>query len=177
MTENSMRKLRIEKVTLNIGVGKEEEMMKKSKKLMKMITGIEPVSTITQKRIPGWNLRPGLAIGCKLTLRDKKAVEILKRLLESKDNLLSSDKFDNQGNLSFGIAEYIDIPGLKYDPDIKIMGLEVAVTMERPGFRIKRRRIQKKKIPKSHRITKEESIEFMKKEFNLKIEEEQDDNE
>lgn len=172
-----MRKVRIEKITLNIGVGKDEDIMKKGKKLLKMITGIEPISTITTKRIPGWNLRPGLAIGCKLTLREKKATEVLKRLLEAKDFTLSLDNFDDKGNLSFGIAEYIDIPGLKYDPDIKIMGLEVAVTMERPGFRIKRRRIQKKKIPKTHTISKEESVEFMKKEFNLKIEEEQDDNE
>ncbi|MCK4589277.1 MAG: 50S ribosomal protein L5 [Nanoarchaeota archaeon] len=177
MTENSMRKIRIEKVTLNVGVGKDEDKLKKGKKLLKMITGVEAVNTTTQKRIPGWGLRPGLSIGCKITLRHKKAIEILKNLLEAKDNMLSLNNFDDQGNLAFGIAEYIDIPGLKYDPEIKIMGLEVAVTLERPGFRIKRRRIQKKKIPKTHVMAKEESVEFMKKEFNLKIEEEEDDNE
>ena len=142
-----MRKIRVEKVTLNIGAGKDEEKMKKGKKLLKMVTGIEPVNTFTSKRIPGWGLRPGLAIGCKITLRHDKAIEVLKKLLEAKDNILSLNNFDERGNLSFGIAEYIDIPGMKYDPEIKIMGLEVAVTLERPGFRIKKRRIQKKTLP------------------------------
>jgi len=172
-----MRKIRVEKVTLNIGAGKDEEKMKKGKKLLKMVTGIEPVNTFTSKRIPGWGLRPGLAIGCKITLRHDKAIEVLKKLLEAKDNILSLNNFDERGNLSFGIAEYIDIPGMKYDPEIKIMGLEVAVTLERPGFRIKKRRIQKKTLPKKHTITKDESVEFMKKSFGIKIAEEEDDNE
>lgn len=172
-----MRKIRVEKVTLNIGAGKDEEKMKKGKKLLKMVTGIEPVNTFTSKRIPGWGLRPGLAIGCKITLRHDKAIEVLKKLLEAKDNILSLNNFDERGNLSFGIAEYIDIPGMKYDPEIKIMGLEVAVTLERPGFRIKKRRIQKKTLPKKHTIAKDESVEFMKKSFGIKIAEEEDDNE
>jgi large subunit ribosomal protein L5 len=175
--EQVMRKIRIEKVTLNIGAGKDEEKLKKGKKLLKTITEIEAVNTFTKKRIPGWGLRPGLAIGCKITLRHQKAIEILKRLLEAKDNTLSLRNFDDKGNFSFGIAEYIDIPGIKYDPEIKIMGLEVAVTLERPGFRIKKRRVQIKKIPKKHMITQEESVEFMKKGFNIIIEEEENDNE
>jgi len=176
-TEQIMKKIRIDKVTLNLGAGKDEDRLKKGKKLLKQITGVEPVNTFTKKRIPGWGLRPGLAIGCKITLRHKKAIEILKNLLEAKDNVLSLDNFDNQGNLSFGIAEYIDIPGMKYDPEIKIMGLEVAITLERPGFRIKRRRIKKKGISKKHMIAKEESVTFMKKEFGIKIKEEEHDNE
>jgi len=169
-----MRKLRIGKVTLNIGAGKDEEKLKKGRKLLKMITGIEPVNTRTSKRIPSWGLRPGLAIGAKITLRYQQAREILKRLLESQDNLLSLENFDEQGNLSFGVAEYIDIPGINYDPEIKIMGLEAAVTLERPGFRIKRRRIKKRPISKKHQISKNESIDFMKKEFGIKIEEEEE---
>lgn len=172
-----MREIRIEKVTLNVGAGKDEEKLKKGKKLLKIITGIDPVNTQTNKRIPSWGLRPGLAIGAKITLRYKQAREILKKLLESQDNTLSLDNFDEQGNLAFGIAEYIDIPGINYDPEIKIIGLEAAVTLERPGFRIKKRRIKKRFISKNHQISKQESIEFMKKEFGIKIrEEEENDN-
>lgn len=170
---NPMRKIRIEKLTLNIGAGKDESKLKKGTTLLKTLTGIEPVKTVTQKRIPGWGLRPGLAIGCKLTLRGAKAEEILKRLLEAKDNTLSRKQFDNQGNFSFGIAEYIDIPGIEYDPEIKIMGLEAAVTLERPGYRIKRRRVKPGSIPITHQITKAEGIDFMKTNFNLKISEEE----
>jgi large subunit ribosomal protein L5 len=140
--------------------------------LLKNITGIEPVKTFTNKRIPNWGLRPGLPIGCKLTLRGSPAKELLVRLLSAKDNRLEEKQFDKEGNLAFGIHEYIDIPGAKYDPKIGIAGLEVCITLERPGFRIKRRRIKKSRIPKKHRITREEAMEFMKKEFGIKIGEE-----
>lgn len=115
-------------------------------------------------------MRPGLPIGCKVTLRRKNAIEILNRLLQAKDNKLKESQFDQNGNIAFGIEEYIDIPGVKYDPEIGIIGLEVCVTLERNGFRIKRRRIAKKMIPKKHMITKQESIDFMKKEFNIELE-------
>ncbi len=166
---NQMRNIKIEKVTLNVGAGKDLNKLEKGAKLLKTITGIDPVKTITSKRIPSWGLRPGLPIGCKITLRKEKAVEILKRLIEAKDNLLKESQFDTNGNLAFGIHEYIDIPGMEYDPDIGIMGFEVCVTLERPGFRIKRRKLNKRKIRKNHSITKQEAIELMKKEFNMKI--------
>jgi len=167
---NPMRAIKIEKVTLNVGVGKEQTKLEKGMLLLKNITGVDPVKTFTNKRIPSWGLRPGLPIGCKITLRKKKAEEILKRLLDAKSNKLSLYQFDEDGNIAFGIHEYIDIPGAKYDPKIGIMGLEVCVTLERPGFRIKRRRIMKRKIPNRHKTKKEETMEFMKKKFNVEIE-------
>jgi len=166
---NQMQQLRIEKVTLNIGAGKDQAKLDKGIVLIKAITGIDPIKTVTSKRIPGWGLRPGLPIGCKLTLRKDKAVEILKRLLEAKDKLLKESQFDEQGNISFGIHEYIDIPGVAYDPKIGIMGLQVCVSLERPGFRIKRRRLEPKKIPKKHQIKKDEAIKFMEKNFGVNI--------
>ena len=164
-----MKAIKIEKVTLNVGAGKEQSKLEKGIVLLKNITGINPVKTFTNKRIPTWGLRPGLPIGCKLTLRKKNAEEILSRLLDAKDNKLTLHQFDKEGNIAFGIHEYIDIPGTKYDPKIGIMGLEVCVTLERSGFRIKRRRIMKRKIPNKHRITKEDAMEFMKKKFNVEI--------
>jgi len=167
---NPSRNIKINKVTLNIGAGKDQTKLEKGIKLLKSITNANPVKTITSKRIPGWGLRPGLPIGCKITLRKKNAIEILNRLLQAKDNNLKESQFDTNGNIAFGIQECIDIPGLKYDPEIGIMGLEVCITLERNGFRIKRRRIAKKSIPKSHIITKKEAIEFMQKDFNIKLE-------
>jgi large subunit ribosomal protein L5 len=69
--------------------------------------------------------------------------------------------FDQQGNFSFGIPEYIDIEGLEYDPDLKIIGLEVAVTLERPGFRVRNRIVRKSQLGKPHKITKDQAIEFV----------------
>lgn len=163
-----MQNIRIEKLTLNIGVGKNQSIMGKAVKLLKNITGIEPVKTKTQKRIPGWGLRPGLPIGCKITLR-KDVKDLIKRLLDAKENVLPPGCFDNMGNVSFGVHEYIDIPGVEYDPEIGIIGLQACLTLERPGYRIKKRNISSKKVPKGHQIRKEEAIEFMKKEFGIEV--------
>ena len=166
---NPMKNIRIEKLTLNIGAGKEQAKLEKGVLLLKTITGIDPVKTITNKRIPSWGVRPGLPIGCELTLRKQSAKELIKRLLKAKENKLKESNFDNLGNVSFGIHEYIDIPGIEYDPKIGVLGLQVCITLERPGYRIKKRKLKQKKIAKSHVIKKQDALDFMKKEFNVNV--------
>ena len=170
-----MQEVRIEKVTLNIGTGGPGELLDKAMKLLNTITSAKPVTTKSKKRIPTWGLRPGLQIGCKVTLRKKKAEELLKRLLTAKENKLSQSNIDNSGNLSFGIAEYLDIPDVEYDIEIGIIGLEAAITLERPGYRIKKRQLQKKKIPHKHQITKEDAKKFMETKFNVNFKEEKEE--
>ncbi|MBN1275168.1 50S ribosomal protein L5 [Candidatus Woesearchaeota archaeon] len=164
-----MRAIRIEKVTLNIGAGKDENLLKKGERLLKNITGIDPVRTITQKRIQGWSLRPGLPIGVKITLRGKEAEALIPRILSAKDNALSSSCFDEHGNISFGIPEYVDIQGAKYDPDIGIIGLQASITLDRPGYRVKKRKRQKRKIGKHHLVNKQDAIAFMKEQFKITV--------
>jgi large subunit ribosomal protein L5 len=166
---NPMQQIRIEKVTLNIGVGKAGDELEKSIALLQKITNHKPIKTKTMKRIPTWGLRPNLTIGCKVTLRKKDAEQLLIRLFKAIDNKLKPRQFDKEGNFSFGVPEYIDIPGAEYDPKIGIIGLEVAVTLEKPGFRIKKRSLKTKKIPKKHKITQEEAIKFVSEKFNVKI--------
>ena len=166
-----MKQIRIEKLTLNIGAGKDQAVLEKGVQLLKNITGLSPVKTITQKRIAQWGLRPGLPIGCKITFRREPAAALVKRLLMAKNNVLSKNNFDNNGNVSFGIHEYIDIPDAKYDPKIGIMGLQASLTLQRPGFRIKRRKIMKRSLPRDHCISQEEAINFMKNNFAIKLEE------
>lgn len=167
---NQMKNIRIEKVTLNIGAGKDQTRLEKGLMLLNSITNATPIKTVTNKRIQEWGLRPGLPIGCKLTLRKGRAFKMLPRLLNAVDNRLSDKQFDNNGNIAFGIHEYIEITGVKYDPKIGIMGLEVCITLERPGYRIKRRRLLARKIPIRHRISKQEAINFMTNNFNIKVE-------
>ncbi len=155
---------------MNIGAGKDQTRLEKGLVLLNAVANATPIKTVTSKRIQEWGLRPGLPIGCKLTLRKEKAIKILSRLLEAVDNRLREKQFDNNGNVAFGIHEYIEIPGVKYDPKIGIMGLEVCVTLERPGYRIKRRRLLPRKIPTRHRISKQEAIIFMANKFNTKVE-------
>jgi large subunit ribosomal protein L5 len=170
--DNTMKKIRIEKITLNVGCGKDQSRLEKGVKLLKTITGIDPIKTVTKKRIPSWGLRPGLPIGCKLTMRGEKALTLLSRLLKAVDFTLVKRQFDENGNIAFGIHECIDIPGVEYDPAIGIIGLEVCITLERPGYRVKKRAKLKSKIGKKHIIHKDEAMDFMKNNFSIKIGEE-----
>jgi len=172
--ENLMRQIYLEKVTLNIGAGKEQALLEKSMKLIEHLTGKKPIKTLSKKRIPAWGLRPGLPIGCKLTLRGEEAENILKRMLNAKSHKLSQEKFDNEGNVTFGLTEYIDIEGAKYDPEIGVIGLQITATLHRAGYRVRTRKIQKKALPKRHRISREEAVKFMKDNFRLKIAEEEE---
>jgi large subunit ribosomal protein L5 len=167
--ENPMRQIKIEKITLNIGVGEPRDKLNKAKQILEKITNSKAIQTITMKRIPSWGIRPKLPIGCKVTLRGKKAEEILVSLFKAIDNKIDERKFDKSGNFSFGIPEYIDIPNVDYDPSIGIIGLEVAVTLERPGYRIKRRRIKNKKLPLNYLIKEDEAKEFIKNKFNVNL--------
>ena len=164
-----MEEVRIEKVTLNIGVGEAGDKLEKAAKLLNAITNKKVVQTKTMKRIPTWSLRPKLAIGCKVTLRGKDAEALLIRLLKAIDNNLKERSFDKTGNFSFGVPEYIDIPDVPYNPKIGIIGLDVAVTLEKPGYRIKKRKVMKGKIKTRHLVKKEQAIEFVKKKFNVNI--------
>ncbi|MFH0752178.1 MAG: 50S ribosomal protein L5 [archaeon] len=165
----NMKDIKVEKVTLNIGTGKPGPELEKALKLLNKITGKKPCETKTKKRIPTWGVRPGLVIGCKVTVRGKEAEALLERLFLATDHKLDPRKLDSTGNLSFGIKEYLDIPGTEYDISIGIIGLDAAVTLTRAGYSIKRRKLKSKSIGKKHRITKEEARAFLEEKFKVKF--------
>lgn len=168
MKMNQMKTIKVEKVTLNVGAGKDQKVLEKAMKLLENITGIKPIKTITNKRIQSWGLRPGLPIGTKITLRGEDAITMVQRLMYAKDNVLQESWFDEEGNISFGIKEYVDIKDAKYDPTIGMMGLQASITLTRPGFRVKTKRIRPARIPVQHKISKEEAMQFMKETFAAK---------
>jgi large subunit ribosomal protein L5 len=172
MSAHLMETTKIEKVIVNIGVGESGERLGKAEKLLAKLTSKKPVRTISKCKIPAWDLKKGEAIGCKVTLRGNDAVEIIKRTLHAKDAILQPGNFDKTGNISYGIQEYIDIQGLKYDPEIGIFGMNVNINLQRPGYRIHWRARNNVKIPSYARVTRDEAIEYMKKNFGVKIEEE-----
>lgn len=162
-----MRDIRIEKITLNIGCGTKTP-IETARTVLKNVSGGKVVITKTKKRST-FNVPKNKDIGCKITIR-KNTGTFLKRLLEAKENKLRQSNFDNTGNFSFGVKEYIDVPNMEYDPKIGVIGFDVCVTLERPGYRIKRKRLPRK-LGKTHVIRKEDAIEFAKDNLGVSIEE------
>ncbi len=171
--QNPNKEIKIEKITFNFGAGKDQSMLEKGVKLIEYLTGVAPVKTKASKRIPAWGLRPGLPIGCKLTIREKAKVDdFIRRFLKAKSNNLKKSNFDHHGNVAFGVHEYIDIGGVKYNPELGLMGLQFCITLARNGYRVKKRKIMKlKSLPAHHQITQDEAIEFMKQKYNVTVEE------
>lgn len=161
--------VRISKVTLNIGVGSSGETLENAKKLLQDLTGQKPVETLSKKRIPTWDLRKDLPIGVKVTLRGKKALDFLGKCLESIDKKVKESSFDKDGNLSFGVREYIDLPGVKYDPKVGMFGFDVNITFSKPGYRVRKRKIKKNAIPRRHKVKKEESVTLLKEKFGIEV--------
>ena len=95
--------------------------------------------------------------------------ELLKRLFVAKDSNIKKSSFDNRGNVSFGIDEYVHVPGLKYDPTMPMFGFNVTITLERPGYRVKKRRLLVTRVPRRHFVNQEDAIEFLKKEYGVNV--------
>ena len=168
-TQNQMKEIHLEKVVLNMGFGKSGDVIEIGKKALNQISGKKPSARNAKATQRDWGVRKGEPIGVAVTVRGKDAMEMLKRLFEAKGNQIKASSFDNFGNLSFGILEHIDIPGIKYDPKIGILGLDVAVSLSRPGFNIRLRSQHKAKIGKSHKITTEDAKDFLAKEFGVEL--------
>jgi large subunit ribosomal protein L5 len=104
-----------------------------------------------------------------VTLRGKKAADFLTDALNTRENKMAEYSFDDQGNLSFGIPDHTLFKTQKYDPNIGIFGMDISITMEKPGYRVKRKRIARRKIPSRYKIKKEETIEFFTDNFNVEV--------
>lgn len=168
-SENVMRQLRVAKVTVNIGVGEAGERLEKAENLLQELTGGQPVRTVSTKTIRDWGIREGMPIGCKVTLRGKSAEDFVKKVLWPRENRVPEWSFDEEGNLQFGLPDHTSLEGQRYDPDVGVFGMDVAVTVERPGYRVKRRRVMRRRLPERHRADREESIAFLKEKFDLEI--------
>lgn len=165
----AMRQLRIEKVVVNIGVGEAGERLVKAQKVLEMLTGQTPAITISKTTNRDLGIREGMPIGCKVTLRHENGENFLKRALWIRENRVAEYSFDPEGNLSFGISDYTDFEGMKYDPEIGIFGMDVNVVIQRPGYRVTKRRIMRRRLPHRHRVTREEAVDFMKERFSIEV--------
>jgi large subunit ribosomal protein L5 len=167
--KNPMLKPRIEKVTVNISVGKSGQPLEQAVTILQKLTDQQPSKRRAKKTIREFGIRKGESIACLVTLRKEKAEEFLRRAFQAVENKLSKYSFDRQGNFSFGIKEHIDIPGTKYDPELGIHGMDISVALGRPGYRVKRRHRTKSEVGKDHLLTTDEAILFIKDEFDVEI--------
>jgi large subunit ribosomal protein L5 len=164
--ENLMREIKIKKVILSVG-GTGENLEKGIKLLQLLSEGRKPSRRKSVKRIPSLGVRPKLEVGAMVTIR-KNPENVLKRMLAAVDNTIRR-KYISENNFSFGLKEYIEVPGMEYQRDIGILGFDVTVVFERAGRRIKLKKIKRGRIPKRQSASKEEIIKFMESSFQTKF--------
>lgn len=167
--ENMMKKIRLEKIVLNMGVGRSGDAIEVAKKALDSISGKKSCARDAKGTQRDWGVRKGEPIGVAVTVRGDDAAQLLKRLFAAVGNRVKGRSFDDFGNVSFGIKEHIDIPGIKYDPQIGILGLEAAISLARPGFSIRFRSRHKASVGAKHRISREEAQQFLSREFGVEI--------
>lgn len=166
---NVMLEPRIDKVVVHVGVGESGQRLVNAETIMKTITRQQPVRSIAKKTLPTFNIKKKEPIGAKLTLRGKVAEEFLILAFKAAGNSLKKSQFDQQGNFSFGIEEHTDFPGMRYDPEIGIFGMDISVALKRAGYRIARRRVAQKKLPGRQRLGKDDTMEFVHQKFGVEI--------
>ena len=133
--KNKMQEIEIEKMVLNCG-GTEDK-LEKSVKLLELITKRKPYKKKATKRIPAFGISPGKESGCKVTLRDKEQIkDLLIKFFAALDNKIFAKQV-TENHVSFGVPEYIEIPGLEYQRDIGILGFEASLVFKRKGKRVK----------------------------------------
>ena len=164
-----MREIRIGKVVVNVGVGEAGEKLVKAQKVLELVTKQKSIQTLSHQAVRDWGVRRNMPIGTRVTLRGDAADAFLKAALDIRSNRLPAYSFDPRGNVSFGIQDYTDFPGMKYDPEIGVFGMDVAVSLERPGFRVARRAVRRRTIPGRHRVSREEGIAFMKDRYKVEV--------
>lgn len=164
-----MRTIRIEKVVVNVGVGEAGEKLVKAQKVLELVTKQKSVQTVSHRAVRDWGVRRNMPIGTRVTLRGDAAQAFLKAALEIRNNRLPAYSFDVRGNFSFGIQDYTDFPGMKYDPEVGVFGMDVAVSLQRPGWRVSRRTIRTRRIPRRHRVSRDEGIQFLKDHFKVEV--------
>ncbi len=167
--DNPMRRIYIDKVVVNIGVGQAGERLEKAAFVLEQLTGQKPSYRKAKRSIKEWGVRKGEPIGVAVTLRRQRAVDFLFKALTAVGNRVRLSSFDELGNVCFGVKEHVLIPGVKYDPAIGIWGMDVCVRLARPGLRVQYRRRARGVVGKAQRVSREEAVEFFRKVLGVQV--------
>ncbi|MEM0106656.1 MAG: 50S ribosomal protein L5 [Candidatus Micrarchaeaceae archaeon] len=160
--QNPMLEVQLKKIVLNIGTGNDKQKQESARKLLELITKRKIADSISKRRIPSFGISKGSKIGAFVTIRDGTE-KLAMKLFDAVDSKIKESSISNN-TVSFGIREYIDISGIKYDPKLGMLGMNVNLHFARKGMRVATRKIKKATPSKQHStISKNEIIDYLTK--------------
>lgn len=167
---NPMDQVRLEKVTVNMSFAGRQERQNAAVTVLQSLTNQKPVVVRAKKTVRDFGVHKGEPMAAVTTLRGKAAEEFLKRALAAVNRRIKATSFDGRSTYNFGISEHITIPGTKYVPELGIFGMNIAITLSKPGRRVAVRRNDPRPIPPKKFVSRQEAEEFMTKNFEVSFE-------
>merc|ERR1711977_414983 len=155
MPENVMRKIYCDRLI-------------KAVRVLQQLSDQTPVESVARYTVRTFGIRRNEKIATHVTIRGTKAMDLIERGLKITDYEISAKHFSETGNFGFGVNEHIDL-GLKYDPATGIYGMDFFIVLKRAGFSVGKKKAKRGRVAPGHRITKEDSMEWVRQTFNAEI--------
>merc|ERR1739847_261832 len=166
--DNVMRKVMCDKLVINIAVGESGDRLTKAVRVLQQLSDQTPVENFARYTVRTFGIRRNEKIATHVTIRGEKAMDLIERGLKITDYEISQRHFSETGNFGFGVNEHIDL-GLKYDPNTGIYGMDFYIVLCRAGFRVSRKKRKRGRVGLNHKITKAETIEWVRTKFQAEI--------